>query len=83
MVSAIRIPNTVAYSGLRLRNQLCNQLCSGIICENLNGDHYCAVRLDCDDIMTVGYIKKKEIPLSPLGQMYVEELSKYKDQVLE
>ena len=69
--------------GLRLCNQLCNQLCPGIICENLNGDHYCAVRLDCDDIMTVGYIKKKEIPLSPLGQMYVEELSKYKDQVLE
>lgn len=58
-------------------------LCSGIICEDLNGDNYCAVRLDCEDIMTVGYIKKKDIPLSPLGQMYIEELSKYKDFVLK
>lgn len=58
-------------------------LCSGIICENLNGDNYCAVRLDSDEIMTVGYIKKKEIPLSPLGQMYVDELSKYKNNVLK
>lgn len=58
-------------------------LCSGIICEDLNGDNYCAVRLDCEDILTVGYIKKKDIPLSPLGQMYIEELSKYKDFVLK
>jgi DNA-binding transcriptional LysR family regulator len=58
-------------------------LCSGIICENLNGDNYCAVRLDSDELMTVGYIRKKEVPLSPIGQMYIEELSKYKEYVLE
>jgi hypothetical protein len=33
--------------------------------------------------MTVGYIRKKEVPLSPIGQMYIEELSKYKEYVLE
>lgn len=58
-------------------------LCSGIICEDLNGDNYCAVRLDSDDIMTVGYIKKKGIPLSTMGKIYVEEISKYKNKVLE
>jgi hypothetical protein len=58
-------------------------LCSGIICENLNSDNYCAVRLDSDELMTVGYIRKKEVPLSPIGQMYIEELSKYKKYVLE
>lgn len=58
-------------------------LCSGIICSDLNGDEYCAVRLDSDDIMTVGYIKKKGIPLSPMGRLYVDEISKYKDHVLK
>lgn len=58
-------------------------LCSGIICEDLNGDNYCAVRLDCDDTMTIGYIKKKGIPLSNMGKLYVDEISKYKDNVLD
>lgn len=58
-------------------------LCSGIICEELNGDNYCAVRLDCKDIMTVGYIKKSGIPLSSMGRIYVDEISKYKNNVLK
>lgn len=57
-------------------------LCSGIICSDLNGDEYRAVRLDSDDLMTIGYIKKKGIPLSIMGAQYIEELSKYKDRVL-
>lgn len=57
-------------------------LCSGIICSDLNGDEYRAVRLDSDDLMTIGYIKKKGIPLSLMGAQYIEELSKYKDRVL-
>ena len=57
-------------------------LCSGIICSDLNGDEYRAVRLDSDDLMTIGYIKKKGIPLSSMGAQYIEELSKYKDKVL-
>lgn len=57
-------------------------LCSGIICEDLNGDEYCAVKLDSEEIMTIGYIARKGVAISPLGQKYLEELSKYKDNVL-
>ena len=31
-------------------------LCSGIICEKLNGSEYCAVRLKSDEVMTIGYL---------------------------
>lgn len=58
-------------------------ICSGIICEELNGNNFVAVRLDSDDIMSVGYIKKTGIPLSKMGQIYVDEISKYKDNVLK
>ena len=57
-------------------------LCSGIICEELNGSEYCAVKLKSDEIMSIGYLKRKGIALSLLGQKYVEELSKYKDKAL-
>jgi len=57
-------------------------LCSGIICEDLNGSDYCAVKLDCDEHMTIGYIVKKGAVISPLGHKYLEELKKYKDSVL-
>ncbi len=58
-------------------------LCSGILCEELNGSDYCAVKLQSDEIMTIGYLKRKGITLSELGQKYVEELSKYKDKALK
>ena len=58
-------------------------LCSGIICEELNGADYCAVRLDCDEIMTIGYLSRKGVTISSLGQKYIEELSKYKDKALQ
>lgn len=57
-------------------------LCSGIICEELNGSEYCAVKLKSDEVMSIGYLKRKGIALSELGQKYVEELSKYKDKAL-
>lgn len=57
-------------------------LCSGIICEELNGDGYAAIPLDTTDTMTIGYIKKKNMPLSKIGKQYVEELKKYKNKVL-
>ena len=57
-------------------------LCSGIICEELNGSDYCAVKLKSDEVMTIGYLKRKGIALSELGIKYVEELSKYKDKAL-
>lgn len=54
-------------------------LCSGVICEELNGSDYAAVPFAPDDahpgeVMTVGYITKKKIFLSKVGKMYIEEL---------
>ncbi|MBQ7863934.1 MAG: LysR family transcriptional regulator [Lachnospiraceae bacterium] len=58
-------------------------LCSGIICEELNGSDYCAVRLKSEEIMTIGYLSRKGVNISSLGQKYIEELAKYKDKVLQ
>nr|WP_314459034.1 LysR family transcriptional regulator [uncultured Clostridium sp.] len=57
-------------------------LCSGIICEDLNGDEYCAIPLNTCDRMRIGYIKKKKMPLSILGEKYIAELKKFEKQVL-
>lgn len=53
-------------------------MCCGIISEELNGDDYCAIRLKSDEIMSIGYLKRKGVALSKLGKKYIEELSKYK-----
>lgn len=58
-------------------------LCSGIICEELNGSDYCAVRLESDEIMTIGYLSRKGVAISSLGEKYIEELAKYKDKALK
>lgn len=57
-------------------------LCSGIICEELNGSDFIAVPYQPDDEhpsskMKIGYITKKNIHLSRVGKQYVEELKKY------
>ena len=52
-------------------------LCSGILCDNLNGSDYWAVKLKSDEVMTIGYLKRKGIALSPLGQKYLEEIRKF------
>lgn len=57
-------------------------LCSGIICEELNGNDYCAVKLKSDERMTIGYISRKDTPISPIGQKYLEEIAKYKNKSL-
>lgn len=57
-------------------------LCSGIICSDLNGDEYAAVPLNTEETMTIGYIKHKRMPLSRLGEKYIEEVLKYKEKVL-
>lgn len=57
-------------------------LCSGILCEDLNGKDYCAVKLKSDERMTIGYISRKDAPLSAIGQKYLEEIGKYKDKSL-
>lgn len=57
-------------------------LCSGIICEELNGSDYVAVKLKSDEEMTIGYIARKGVTISPLGKKYIEEISRYKDKAL-
>ena len=57
-------------------------LCSGIICEELNGDDYIASPLDSDEVMTIGYITRKNTIMSQLGKKYVEELLKCKEILL-
>ena len=58
-------------------------LCSGIICEDLNGSDYCAVKLKTDEKMTIGYISRKHALISEMGQKYIEELQKYAKKVLK
>ena len=57
-------------------------LCSGIICEELNGSEYSAIPLDRDEKMTIGYVARKGINLSKLGKRYIDELMKYKNSVM-
>lgn len=57
-------------------------LCSGIICEDLNGDDYRAVPLVESENMRIGYIKRSASMLSDIGEVYVSELEKYRDKVL-
>ena len=57
-------------------------LCSGIICEELNGPDYVAVPFedgegDSGGTMEVGYIIKQNTILSTMGQLYIKELEKY------
>lgn len=52
-------------------------LCSGIICEKLNGDGYTAIPLDSNEKMNIGYIKRKNMPLSKLGERYISILKRY------
>lgn len=55
-------------------------LCSGIISQDLNGGEYCAIPLESDETMDIGYIKKEGIPISDLGLIYLEELRKIYQQ---
>ncbi|MBQ8311132.1 MAG: LysR family transcriptional regulator [Clostridia bacterium] len=57
-------------------------LCSGIICEELNGSDYIAVPFgyedsDINDKMEIGYIAKKNMPLSRMGALYIDEIKQY------
>ena len=57
-------------------------LCSGIICEELNGDDYVAVPFDSgtlkqDSIMEIGYITKKNVAPGELGKLYIEKMREY------
>ena len=57
-------------------------LCSGIICEELNGDDYVAVPykeggVSADSVMEIGIVTRKNSVLSPLGEKYIAEIKRY------
>lgn len=58
-------------------------LCSGIICEELNGDNFLAVPFEPPEgeslstEMEIGYICKKNTVLSEIGQAYIEDVKNY------
>ena len=63
-------------------------LCSGIICEELNGGDYIAVPFEADSenpnsSMEIGYILKKQNILSNIGEIYIKELVKYLTPIAE
>ena len=60
-------------------------LCSGIICEELNGTDYVAVPFEADGTtpnssMEIGYIVRKNLILSRMGELYIEEIRRYLDR---
>ena len=57
-------------------------VCSGIICEELNGGDYVAIPYAQDasnpaGAMEIGYVTRKNSILSPAGVRYIEEMKKY------
>ena len=57
-------------------------LCSGIICEELNGSDYIAIPFQEEDektnrIMEIGWINRRGFNLSAIGNKYIEEVKKY------
>lgn len=57
-------------------------LCSGIICEELNGPDYAAIPFEAkddsaDNQTEIGYIVKKNQVLSDMGKLYIEATQKY------
>ena len=57
-------------------------LCSGIICEELNGSEYRAVPFREDEhnrntTMQIGYVVKKHSILSDIADVYITEVRRY------
>lgn len=57
-------------------------LCSGIICEELNGSEYRAVPFREDEhnrntVMEIGYVVKKRSVLSDIAEVYIAEVRRY------
>ena len=57
-------------------------LCSGIICEELNGTDYVAVPFESgsvneSSVMEVGYITRNNTILSSIGELYIKKIKEY------
>lgn len=60
-------------------------LCSGLICEELNGGAYKAVpfvdpEFDSEGVMEIGYIKKRNLIMGKIAELYIKELKAYLDE---
>ncbi len=54
-------------------------LCSGIICDDVNGDQYKMIKFKGDEddtVMHIGYITKNNIELGSLAEGYIAEIKK-------
>ena len=61
-------------------------LCSGIICEDLNGSDYVAVPFKDEEEnpgskMEIGYIIRKNAVLGEIGETYIAEMKKYLNEL--
>ena len=61
-------------------------LCSGIICEELNGSDYVAIPFKEDRNhrnakMTIGYITKRHSVMSDIGETFIDEIKAYLEKV--
>lgn len=57
-------------------------LCSGIICEELNGTDYVAVPFKTDEenqnsVMEIGFIRRHDMVLSKMGALYIKKIKDY------
>ena len=57
-------------------------LCSGIICEELNGSDYVAVKLNEQEMMSIGYITRKDSNISEIGKSYLLALEKFGEKAM-
>ena len=63
-------------------------LCSGVICEELNGSDYVAVPFEAEEDavgkrMEIGYITRQSMILSSMAELYIRELDRYLKQYKE
>jgi DNA-binding transcriptional LysR family regulator len=57
-------------------------LCSGIICEELNGTDFAAVPFRADEanpnsVMEIGYVTRRSTLLSKIGELYIRSIKSY------
>lgn len=52
-------------------------LCSGVICQELNGTEYMAVPLQSEEKMHIGYIRRSDIRLSDVAKRFIKEMKRY------
>ena len=60
-------------------------LCSGIICEELNGGDYVAVPFESeeDGVMEIGYIMRNDQIPSEIGKLYIENIEAYLNKCIQ